>query len=146
MEQNYTVKQVQWGTREYQQELELRNLLLRKPLGLNLYDEDLDSEQGELHIGAFRSGILVGCLLLKPAGERELQMRQVAVSETFQKEGIGRKLVEFSEQTARDNGAWKIFLHARETAVGFYEKLGYRKVSGRYFQLGIPHFTMEKEL
>jgi predicted GNAT family N-acyltransferase len=37
-------------------------------------------------------------------------------------------------------------LHARETAVPFYLKLGYEVVGGQFEEVGIPHFKMEKKL
>ena len=37
-------------------------------------------------------------------------------------------------------------LHARETAVGFYEKLGYKTSGDKFIEVTIPHFPMQKEL
>jgi predicted GNAT family N-acyltransferase len=37
-------------------------------------------------------------------------------------------------------------LHARETAVPFYNALGYNSVGAQFEEVGIPHFRMEKAL
>ncbi|MEO8175011.1 MAG: GNAT family N-acetyltransferase [Sediminibacterium sp.] len=37
-------------------------------------------------------------------------------------------------------------MHARESAVGFYEKHGYKVVGDEFVEVTIPHFIMEKEL
>ena len=37
-------------------------------------------------------------------------------------------------------------MHARETAVPFYERLGYATVGARFEEVTIPHFKMEKRL
>ena len=37
-------------------------------------------------------------------------------------------------------------MHARETAVGFYEKLGYKVVGDKFTEVTIPHYVMEKKL
>ena len=55
-------------------------------------------------------------------------MRQVAVVGDLQGQGIGTALVKRSEAMARELGFRRMILHARETAVAFYEKLGYTKV------------------
>ena len=73
-------------------------------------------------------------------------MRQVAVAENRQKQGIGQRLVAYSETWAQRNAFEKMTLHARETAVPFYLKLGYTTVGERFFEVGIPHFKMEKSL
>jgi hypothetical protein len=38
---------------EYRQSLELRDNILRKPLGLSLFNENLDNEVNDIHIGVF---------------------------------------------------------------------------------------------
>ena len=44
-------------------------------------------------------------------------------------------------------GLAKIVLHARETAVGFYERLGYAVVTPSHTLFGVlPHFLMRKNL
>jgi len=73
------IKLIAFGSEEYQAELALRNEILRKPIGLDIYSEDLSKEDSDFHIGAFMDGELVGCLLLTPLGNGEIRMRQVAV-------------------------------------------------------------------
>jgi len=61
-------------------------------------------------------------------------------------EGIGRALVEYSETWARNAGYRRMILHARETAVAFYESLGYQKIGDRFVEVTIHHWAMEKQL
>jgi ribosomal protein S18 acetylase RimI-like enzyme len=75
-----------------------------------------------------------------------MTMRQVAVAPGMQGQGIGRKLVEYAEEFARDGGFDLMLLHARETAVPFYEKLGYRRLGQRFEEVTLPHWAMVKEL
>ena len=51
----------------------------------------------------------------------------MAVVSGLQGKGIGKVLLQFAENIARDRGYKKIMMHARKTAVGFYEKSGYKK-------------------
>jgi len=131
---------------EYQAELALRNEILRKPIGLDLYSEDLSKENLDFHIGAFMDGEIVGCLILTALGNGEIKMRQVAVREGCQGLGIGRKLVAYCEAFAGVKGYGRIVLAARKTAVGFYEKLGYRVVGDEFLEVGIAHFGMTKDI
>jgi len=134
------------GSEEYSAELALRNELLRKPIGLDLYSEDLSKEGMDFHISAFSGGELVGCLILTPLGDEAFKMRQVAVKEKYQRRGIGTKLVEYSESYARENGYGRIVLAARKTAAGFYERLGYGVVGEEFIEVGMPHFKMAKDI
>jgi predicted N-acetyltransferase YhbS len=70
----------------------------------------------------------------------------MAVQNNLQGKGIGASMMNFAENLARDSGYKKLMMHARKTAVGFYEKLGY-KVSGHEFiEVSLPHYIMSKKL
>lgn len=129
---------------EYMKELSLRNKVLRKPLGLNLFDEDLSQDEKDVHIGAFTSGKLVGCLLLSKVSDKIIKMRQVAVDEKEQGSGIGSRMVSFAEEWAKEHKFIKITMHARKKAAGFYIKRGYKIIGEEFTEVGIPHYTMEK--
>lgn len=131
---------------EYGQEYDLRNRVLRYPLGMDLKNEDLSRDAEDFHLGLFADGKLLACLLLHPVGEGTLQMRQVCTEPELQGKGLGSRLVRVAEDFARENEYKKIVLHGRESAAGFYRKLGYTCDEVRFFEIGIPHLTFEKEL
>lgn len=130
----------------YEQEYDLRNRVLRHPLGMDLGNEDLSRDVQDFHIGLFEGGKLLACLLLHPVDNGTLQMRQVCTEPELQGKGLGRMLVRAAEDFARENKYTKIVLHGRESAAGFYRKLGYACDEVRFFEIGIPHLTFEKEL
>ena len=70
----------------------------------------------------------------------------MAVMNNLRGKGIGRALMNFAENIARDLGYRTITMHARKTAIGFYEKLGYGVVGEEFYEVTIPHFEMQKEL
>ena len=140
------LKQIHTGTSEYDAELKLRDDILRRPLGLCLFDENLSAEADDIHIGAFAAGELAGVLVLAPFGTNSLKMRQVAVSADKQKCGIGTQMVEYAERFAAQKGFIGINLHARKTAVGFYERLGYTVMGEEFSEIGISHRAMAKRI
>ncbi|MBE7173505.1 MAG: GNAT family N-acetyltransferase [Williamsia sp.] len=140
------LKLIDYGTSEYQQMITLRNDILRKPLGLHFTPEELEKEKHEIMIGAFEEDKMLGCCMLVKEEAKTCRLRQMAVLNNLQGKGIGRALMLFAETIARDRGFKKITMHARKTAVGFYERLGY-KISGEEFkEVTIPHYVMEKSL
>ena len=139
------MKMYKCGTDYYQQELSLRDRILRKPLGMNLYDEDLSQDEKDIHIGAFIGEKLVGCILIS-LYKKTLKMRQVAVDDTYQGQGIGSEMVRYSEKYANENGYNKITMHARKKSVSFYKKLSYSTVGDEFTEVGVPHYKMEKIL
>jgi len=140
------IKQIDYGTAEYDQMLNLRYEILRKPLKLSFDKEELETEKNDILIAAFEEDKILGCCLLKKIDSNTVRLRQMAVANNLQGKGIGASMMYFAENVARDAGFKKIRMHARKTAVGFYEKLGYTVMGNEFLEVSIPHFLMEKEL
>ena len=140
------LKQIDHGTREYEQMLKLRNEILRKPLGLTYSHDELAREKEDILIGAFDDDEMLACCLLTKEDNKSLRLRQMAVQNNLQGKGIGASMMNFAELLARDKGFQKLIMHARKTALGFYEKLGYKVVGDEFIEVTIPHYVMEKKL
>jgi len=140
------ITQVAHGTPEYAALVALRHEVLRRPLGLAFTREQLAAESGSFHFGCYSEGVLVGCLVLRPLPEGGAQMRQVAVREEWQGRGVGQAMVGYAENRARELGLRVMVLHARESAVGFYQTLGYRTQGARFWEVTLPHWKMTKRL
>lgn len=140
------LKLIDHGSKEYQQMVNLRNDILRKPLGLQFIQEELEKEKNDILIGAFEDDKMLGCCMLVDEGAKCCRLRQMAVLNNLQRKGVGRALMIFAENIARDRGYKKLSMHARKTALGFYERLGYNVKGNEFNEVTIPHFIMEKSL
>ena len=140
------IRELKYNTPDYGHELKLRDKVLRKPLGMSLFDENLEADKDDIHMGAFVNNKLVGVLILTRMNQNEVKMRQVAVVEEMRSKKIGSKMVAYAEQFSKDMHYTTMLLNARKTAVGFYEKLGYNKVGNEFLEINIPHFKMYKFL
>lgn len=140
------LKQIDHGSKEYEQMIKLRFEILRKPLHLDFSKEELEREKDDLLIGAFEDDKMLGCCLLTKVDQHNVRLRQMAVQNNLQGKGIGASLMNFAENVARDHGYKKIIMHARKTAIGFYEKLGYTVIGKEFTEISIPHVIMEKKL
>lgn len=139
--------QIEFGTPEYDQAVALRYEVLRKPLGLNYSPEQLAEEYDQIHLTAYDPGQkLLAYLNLTRKDEATFKMRQVAVAPEAQGKGVGASLVAESERLVARLGARQMTLHARETAVAFYLKQGYRIEGESFEEVGIPHRLMCKDL
>lgn len=138
---------IDFATPEMDEALHLRFKVLRKPLQLDYYEEDILQEWNSFHLGAFNGkDHLVGVLVLKILTDKTLKMRQVAIDDAFQNKGYGRALVNYSENYAINHGFNRLELHARIEAVPFYKKLGYISEGDIFREVGIDHLFMYKDL
>jgi len=140
------LKIIDHGTADYRQMVELRLQLLRKPLGLSFTPDELEKEKSDILLGCFEEDKLEACCILTEVDPSTVRLRQMAVGAALQGKGIGRVLMNFAENIARDRKYSRLTMHARKSAVGFYEKSGYRICSDEFTEVTIPHFVMEKEL
>ncbi|PSL49713.1 putative GNAT family N-acyltransferase [Chitinophaga niastensis] len=141
---------LEYGSCDYHTMLDLRNEVLRKPLGLTFSAEQLQQEMNDIFIAGFtqttENSLLAGGCILTPINEYTVQLRQMAVSPLLQGKGIGREILMFAEQFAVSNGFKILTMHARKEATGFYLKLGYETCGEEFTEVGIPHYEMRKNL
>lgn len=136
---------IKYGSGRYRQALDLRDRELRRPLGLSIYDDPLERESEDMHFGFFDGGSLVAYGCATPEGERA-HVRQVVVEPDWRGIGVGELLMELIEKRLAARGFREIYLHARESAEGFYRRLGYVDRGERFEEVGIPHVAMYKKL
>lgn len=140
------LKIIDYGTAEYRQMVKLRDDLLRKPLGLVFTPQELESEKENMLIAAFEEEQMLGCCMLVEEKPDTVRLRQMAVLNDLQGKGIGRALMNFAENIARDQGYKTISMHARKNVVGFYERMDYKVVGDEFIEITIPHYLMVKKL
>jgi predicted GNAT family N-acyltransferase len=140
------LKIIDHSSPEYRQMVDLRYTILRRPLGLSFTDEELEREKNDILIGAFDDDRILACCLLTKEDPLTVRLRQMAVENSQQGKGIGATMMNFAETVARDRGFKVMSMHARKTAIGFYEKLGYRAEGDEFLEVTIPHYLMKKKL
>jgi len=140
-------REIRFASPQYDEARVLREMVLRRPLGLTLSEADLADEGAQLHFGLYLDHEeLVSCVIAVPLSANEAKIRQTAVAPQFQRRGIGRLLIRELETTLASKGFSRLSMHARVDASGFYRKLGYRTVGDPFLEVTIPHVRMIKTL
>jgi len=130
--------------------LPLRHRILRAGLPAETARFEGDDEPGTRHYAAAAADGPLVCLTLMPSaweGRPAWQLRGMATDAAMQGKGLGRRLLEAAVAEARRDEPERIFwCNARTTAVGFYERLGWRVVS-EIFEVPTagPHVKMVRD-
>jgi len=141
-----TYREISTKDREYALEKELRNRVLRIPLGLTLSEQDLQGEDRHAHLVAMdERGHMIGCVLVA-FPNNGAKIRQIAIEEAYRSRGIGTMLIKDAEQAIRRRNIGTVTLHARVTARRFFEMLGYTAASDVFTEVSIQHVKMDKVL
>ena len=136
-------RQIMTDTAAYAAMLDLRERILRKPLGLVVTDAEKQMDADDYLLGAFDGDTILGCLILQKKDDGSVKMRQVAVCETAQGRGIGRTLLQAAYGVLRGWGVTKLYCHARSTAVDFYRQNGWVVTGDAFLEQNIPHCRMD---
>ena len=133
---------------EWEAYYQLRYEILRAPWGQAPGSEKTPDEDAHQHFAYFnKQQEIIGVIRLDSCEAKTGQIRFMAVALEAQQAGIGRELMLFAEDKAREKQLTKMILHAREQALAFYSKLGYQYLEKSHLLFGeIQHHLMTKEL
>jgi len=132
--------------KEIEQIIDLRDRILRQPWGQpkETATDALEQSSINAYIRDAAENI-IACGRLQENENKIGQIRFMAVDNTQQGKGLGKKIVEFLEDKAKQLHLSKIELQARENAVEFYKSMGYSIKEPSFLLWGqIQHYLMEK--
>jgi predicted GNAT family N-acyltransferase len=94
---------------------------------------------------AWVNGVPIGTARLRIV-DGEGKAERLAVLDDFRRHGVGHALMNVVEANARSQGVHGVLVHAQESAVPFYERIGYVASGARFDEAGIPHLQMRKDV
>ena len=131
----------------YHQSMKLREAVLRHPLGMQFTQEDIDIEQHQNHLVIYSwHKKVMGGLSLDGLGTASVKLRQMWVLPEYQGMDIGKRGVVEAHRFAKAHHAQGIYCHARENAIGFYEKMLYSKEGNPFLEVELTHYVMHYNL
>ena len=114
---------------------------------------DFDADAESLHLAAYDDDEIVGVASLAPRptpkrpGKVAWQLRGMAVSPARQGSGVGKELVAAAVDRLAARGVEVIWADGRDTALGFYTRLGWVVEGDGYVTgIGLPHHTVLLDL
>ena len=130
--------------------LNLRHQILRPnnpPKDAEFYgDNEMETFHFALHIAGEREPVCCVSYMLVPYedGQDAYQLRGMATAEAWQSKGCGKEIVAKAQELIMQNtGITRFWCKAREEAIVFYEKQGWRVASELFNVEGVgPHKTM----
>lgn len=151
----------------YKKTIELREQVLRIPLGLSFVGAELEAEADSRHFALVESAVQsasqqtddrqarqssevesetpIAVVVIKPTNIKgQVKLRQMAVDPSHQRKGLGKRLIRCVEAALQESGVERIELNARLEAIDFYLQLDYTKEGPEFIEVGITHQKMVK--
>ena len=133
--------------------LPLRRAVLRP--GYPVTASDYDQDPHAVHVGAWDGATLVGCATVfpdpwpgPPPVPDAWRLRGMAVEPGRQGTGVGANVLAEAVAAARAGGAPMLWANGRSTALGFYQRLGWRTAGAEFnaSDTGLPHYPIVVDL
>ena len=133
---------------EFQRYRDLRWKILRAPHNQPRILEQDDAGTQDYPIMVCEiDGIPIGVGRAHFFSKDEAQIRSISVEPEWEGKGIGSIVLKELEKIVIARGARRIIIHARNSAVEFYKKYGYKSVEPSYTLFGeIEHTLIEKSI
>lgn len=131
---------------DYEQMVSLRISQLLEPIGVPASYIEREKEKKDILIGAFENKEIIGCCVLTSKNDTVIQLRQMTVRNDYRGKRIGAAIIEFAEEVAKENDFSLLMMHARNAVIEFYKKCGYEIDGEEFFEVGIGHHKMQKQL
>ncbi|HEY40654.1 MAG TPA: GNAT family N-acetyltransferase [Dehalococcoidia bacterium] len=131
---------------ELKEALNVRRLVFVEEQGI---DEDIeydgfDSEA--LHLVVKSGEQIIGTARVRFPATGEAKIERMALLKPFRRRGIGSDMMSFLSSELRMRYVSHVILHAQYTTLDFYETCGYSVTGPPFWEAGIKHVAMEKQL
>jgi GNAT superfamily N-acetyltransferase len=134
---------------------ELRRRVLRNDDAALYHPDTRDEDETSIHYGGFLGHRLVVSASFFPSAppiNSELftyQLRYMATDFDVQGRGYGARVLAFAEDDLRALGVEQLWANGRDTALGFYDSVGWQRVQGSEHlsaETKLPHTVIFKHL
>ncbi|MFI5035557.1 MAG: GNAT family N-acetyltransferase [Acidimicrobiales bacterium] len=133
---------------------DLRRRVLRGGDPAAAVDEPRDTEATTLHLAGVLDGVVVVCASFyatphAPEPAPAYQLRFMAADPAVRGRGFGARVLDEAERRLAARGVVRLWANARDSALGFYQSVGWTVVAGTHFvsvETGLPHTVIDKPL
>jgi len=139
----YKLAENEWDLRrafEVRRQVFIKEQNVPEDLEFDTYDREalhMVVKDGERVIGTAR-------VLFLTANQAKLE--RMAILKPFRRKGIGSRLIYYLNEELRQRQIEQVFLHAQCSAVAFYKSGGFEESGAPFWEVGIKHIKMQKQL
>ncbi len=99
----------------------------------------LPADAQGLHYGAAQDDVLVAVASVF-VDQSDCRLRKFAIDPDFQRQGIGSAMIKHIQNDLKGCGYNALWCDARETALPFYQSLGFRITGARFMKSDVAYF------
>ena len=110
-------------------------------------DLELDEHDSEaLHMVVKDGDKVIGTARVLFLATNQAKLERMAILKPFRRRGIGRRIISFLIEELRNRQVEQVVLHAQYLVVAFYESCDFEKSGSPFWEAGIKHIKMQRQL
>jgi len=108
---------------------------------------ELDGHDSEaLHIVVQDGERVIGTTRVLFPAPSQAKIERMAVLKPYRHQGIGSGIIAFLNEELRNRQVEQVILHAQYPVVAFYKSCGFEESGAPFWEAGIKHIKMERQL
>jgi predicted GNAT family N-acyltransferase len=131
---------------ELKEALDVRRLVFVEEQGIDANIEYDGFDSDALHIIVKSGEQIIGTARVRFLMTGEAKIERMALLKPFRRRGIGSEMMSFLSSELSLRHISHVILHAQYTTLAFYESCGYSATGLPFWEAGIKHVAMEKQL
>jgi predicted GNAT family N-acyltransferase len=121
--------------------------IIEKDVPREIENDEFDAIRNDCeHFLILCNSLPVGTVRMRFLENDVMKLQRFCFLKEYRHLGLGSKTVTFIEERYRKFGKVKIVIEAKYAVSPFYEKCGYKKVSDIFYEVGVKHVNMEKQI
>jgi predicted GNAT family N-acyltransferase len=110
-------------------------------------DIELDGRDGEaLHMVVTDEKKIIGTARVLFLAGSQAKIERMVILKPFRGRGIGREIISFLNEELSNRQIKQVFLHAQCSVIGFYKSCGFEETGSPFWEAGIKHVRMQRQL
>ena len=139
-----TFKKIFYQSSDYETALAIRRRVFIEEQKVPENIEIDEFECNSHHFLVSEDGVPLATGRLRIVGQK-IKFERIATLAEARNQGLGKFMITKMANFAETNyPELTPYMHSQESAVGFYEKLGWKKLGDIFYEANIPHFAMTK--
>ena len=119
------IKEISLDDQFYDKTLDLRTNVISIPFGFPAPKKEKETLDSHMFVAIDNENVIGFAMITPSSDKKSIRARQVSVTSSRQKQGIGRQLMEKAETVAKSLGYDELRLFAHTGSHPFFLKLGY---------------------
>jgi len=110
-------------------------------------DLELDGlDKKALHMVVKDGERVIGTARVLFLANSQAKIERMAVLKPFRGIGIGKKIISFLNEELKNRQVEEVVLHAQCSVVAFYKSCGFKELGPAFWEAGIRHLKMQRQL